>query len=142
MVGGRSLLNCGLESRRMRWQPVPVIEPRVEEIFAACRHVIAESGWAEQLAAGAVITGGTTLLDGMPELAESVLGLPVRRGTPTGIGGLADVVRSPSYATAVGLVKYGASRIERRPAPEVVVPEVVAQPSLGGRMAAWFREVF
>lgn len=119
-----------------------IVEPRVEEIFAACRHVIAESGWSEQLAAGAVITGGTTLLDGMPELAESVLGLPVRRGMPTGVGGLADVVRSPSYATAVGLVKYGASRIVRRPVPEVVVPEVTVPTSFGGRLSAWFREVF
>ena len=54
-----------------------VIEPRVEEIFVACRHVIAETGYADMLASGAIITGGTTLLDGMPELAEQVLGLPV-----------------------------------------------------------------
>ncbi len=47
-----------------------------------------------------VITGGTTLLDGMPELAEQVLGLPVRRGAPIGVGGLIDVVRSPAYSTA------------------------------------------
>ena len=72
-----------------------IIEPRVEEIFAACRHVIAETGYTDMLASGAIVTGGTTLLDGLPELAEEVLGLPVRRGAPTGIGGLIDVVKSP-----------------------------------------------
>lgn len=119
-----------------------IVEPRVEEIFAACRHVIAETGYADMLAAGAVITGGTTLLDGMPELAEQVLGLPVRRGQPTGVGGLVDMVRSPGYATGVGLVKYGASHVLRRPAPEPVIAQAVPGRGLGGRVAAWFREVF
>src|SRR6266403_2242331 len=68
-----------------------IIEPRVEEL----------------LASGLVLTGGTTNLHGMPELAEEVLGLPVRRGLPRGIGGLTDVVRSPQHATAVGLLLYG-----------------------------------
>ena len=54
-----------------------IIEPRVEEIFAACRYVIAETGYTDMLASGAIVTGGTTLLDGLPELAEEVLGLPV-----------------------------------------------------------------
>src|SRR2546422_1754734 len=54
------------------------------------------AGWC-----GAVLTGGCTNLHGMPELAEEVLGLPVRRGLPRGIGGLTDVVKSPQHATAV-----------------------------------------
>ena len=61
-----------------------IIEPRVEEIFQAVGHVIVETGYADMLASGVVITGGTTQLDGMPELAEEVLGLPVRRGVPMG----------------------------------------------------------
>src|SRR5262245_25657656 len=120
-----------------------IIEPRVEEIFQAVAHVIAETGYTDMLASGAVITGGTTQLDGMPELAEQILGLPVRRGAPTGIGGLVDVVKSPSYSTGVGLVKYGASRIRRMPAISEEIPLVVpATAGLGGRVAAWFREVF
>jgi cell division protein FtsA len=119
-----------------------IVEPRVEEIFAACRHVIAETGYADMLAAGAVITGGTTLLDGMPELAEQVLGLPVRRGQPTGVGGLVDMVRSPGYATGVGLVKYGALRMLKRPVPEPVIAQIQGQRGFSGRFAAWFREVF
>jgi cell division protein FtsA len=120
-----------------------IVEPRAEEIFAAVRHVIAETGFADMLAAGVVITGGTTLLDGMPELAEQVLGLPVRRGAPTGIGGLVDVVRSPAYSTAVGLVKYGSERIRaRRPVREDEVVEVAVRSGSWSRVGQWFREVF
>ena len=54
------------------------------------------------LASGMVVTGGSTLLQGLPELAEEILGMPVRRGVPQGIGGLSDVVKTPIYATAVG----------------------------------------
>src|SRR5262249_52921904 len=57
-----------------------IIEPRVEEIFALVRRALAAAGYEDLLASGAVITGGTTILDGMPELAEEVLGVPVRRG--------------------------------------------------------------
>ncbi|MCB9611334.1 MAG: cell division protein FtsA [Sandaracinus sp.] len=127
-----------------------IIEPRVEEIFQACRHVIVETGFAEMLASGVVITGGTTLLDGMPEHAEAVLGLPVRRGAPTGIGGLIDVVRSPAYATAVGLVKYGAEHLRQHEMREEQLEDdnhrgghaVASAPSFGSRVAHWLREVF
>ncbi|MEM6961826.1 MAG: cell division protein FtsA [Myxococcota bacterium] len=121
-----------------------IIEPRAEEIFQACRHVISETGYADMLASGAVITGGTTLLDGMPELAEQVLGLPVRRGAPTGIGGLVDIVRSPAYATGVGLVKYGASRLSSFLSETPEQQEEYETPARGGlgRIGQWFREVF
>lgn len=120
-----------------------IIEPRVEEIFQACRHVIVETGYADMLASGVVITGGTTLLDGMPEHAESIFQLPARRGAPTGIGGLIDVVRSPAYATGVGLVKYGASHLRSQDRFEEEVEETeVRRVGLGTRLGAWFREVF
>jgi cell division protein FtsA len=90
---------------------VQIIEPRVEEIFAAAHHRLNETGYFDMLSSGIVLCGGATLLDGMTELAEQIIGLPVRGGVPTGIGGLFDVVKSPAYATAVGLVKYGASRV-------------------------------
>jgi cell division protein FtsA len=123
-----------------------IIEPRVEEIFAAVRHVIHETGFADMLAAGVVITGGSTMLDGMPEIAEQVLELPVRRGMPVGVGGLIDVVKSPAYATGVGLVKYGASKL--RSAPRIIVPaDVIVTPGapLGGwsrKFGTWIKEVF
>jgi cell division protein FtsA len=77
----------------------------------------------------------------LPELAEEVLGLPVRRGTPTGIGGLIDVVKSPAYATGVGLVKHGAEQLAGTSAPERTV-EVTASRGLSRKIGAWFREVF
>lgn len=118
-----------------------IIEPRVDEIFSAARHVIAQTGFSEMLAAGAVITGGTTILDGMPELAEQVLGLPVRRGAPMGVGGLVDVVKSPSYATGVGLVKYGGRklRLARESVPPVQAP---VRTGFASKLGSWFREVF
>src|SRR5213082_2436364 len=83
-----------------------IIEPRVEELFQLVHREIQKAGQEDLLASGVVLTGGSTNLHGMPELAEEVLGLPVRRGLPRGIGGLTDVVKSPQHATAVGLLHY------------------------------------
>jgi cell division protein FtsA len=99
-VGGRS-------ARRLpRRVLCEIIEPRVEEIFMLVRREIAAAGYEDLLASGAVITGGATILEGVPELAEQVLDLPVRRGLPHNIGGLVDVVRNPMFATGVGLVQH------------------------------------
>ncbi len=85
-----------------------IIEPRVEEIFAVIRKRIEDTGMLEQLSAGVVLTGGAVLLEGMPEFAEEILGMPVRIGFPTGVKGITQLVHGPQYATGVGLVKYGA----------------------------------
>ena len=82
-----------------------VIEPRVEELFSLVQQVIRESGYEELLSSGIVITGGTSLLPGMVELAEDIFLKPVRIGMPDYTGGLSDVVRSPRYTTAVGLLE-------------------------------------
>ena len=85
-----------------------IIEPRVEELFRMVRREIQKSGHDELIASGIVITGGATLLEGMPEAAEEVIGIPVRRGIPEGIGGgLVQMVRSPIHATGIGLLLYG-----------------------------------
>ena len=85
-----------------------IIEPRVEELFRMVRREIQKSGHDELIASGIVITGGATLLEGMPESAEEVIGVPVRRGIPEGIGGgLVQMVRSPIHATGIGLLLYG-----------------------------------
>src|SRR5262245_14714108 len=90
---------------------VAVIEPRIEEIFEHVKKELMRSGYFDSLAAGMVLTGGATAMEGVNDIAEQVLGLPTRRGVPTKIGGLVDVVRSPSYATGVGLVMFGAGRV-------------------------------
>lgn len=84
-----------------------ILEPRVEELFELVKAELHRSGFRELMAAGLVLTGGSSLLDGMVELAEEVFEMPVRLGRPQGIGGLVDVVSSPVYATGVGLVLYG-----------------------------------
>jgi len=119
---------------------VDILEPRVEEIFQLVYREIQRSGHADLLPAGVVITGGSTLLDGMPELAEEVLGLPVRIGYPQGVGGLVDVVKSPMYATGVGLVMYGADNMDSRYFP--IRHSESTYRRLTDRMRDWLREIF
>jgi cell division protein FtsA len=85
-----------------------IIEPRLEEILQLVNREIIASGCGEILGGGVVITGGTTLLEGIVELAEFVFDLPVKRAAPEKIAGFADMVRSPSFSTAVGLSLWGA----------------------------------
>jgi cell division protein FtsA len=84
-----------------------IIEPRVEEILTLVHNEIVRTGYGNLIASGMILTGGSAILEGTPELAEQIFNLPVRRGTPTGIGGLVDLINSPIYATGVGLVLYG-----------------------------------
>jgi len=84
-----------------------ILEPRVEELFEMIKNELQRSGYQELVAAGLVLTGGSSLLEGMVDLAEDVFDMPVRLGRPQGIGGLIDVVSSPMYATGVGLILYG-----------------------------------
>ena len=85
-----------------------IIEPRAEEIFNLIDQSLNKVGVKPMLTGGIVLTGGSCLMQGMPEIAERTLGLPVRRGYPRQVGGLADVVNSPIQATAVGLALHGA----------------------------------
>ena len=83
-----------------------ILEPRVEEMFDLVKREIVRAGYEGMLGAGVVITGGTSLLEGMPDAAEQGLNLPARRGMPTGIGGLRDIVSNPMHATGVGLLLH------------------------------------
>jgi cell division protein FtsA len=89
-----------------------ILEPRVEELLSLINREIIKSGYDGMIASGVVLTGGSSILPGMPELAEQVFNLPVRRGYPQGVGGLIDIVNSPIYATGVGLVKYGSANVK------------------------------
>ena len=91
-------------SRRMLAE---VIEPRLEEVFRLVQTELERSGYEDMLPAGAVLTGGSTLMPGITDLAERTFGMSARRGAPRDVGGLADVVSSPIYATGVGLVRFG-----------------------------------
>ena len=91
-----------------------IIEARAQEILEMAQKEISPLGYERLLAGGVVITGGTSILRGMTELAEMVFGLPARLGLPAGIGGLVDQVLSPIYATGMGLVLYAYSNSHRK----------------------------
>jgi cell division protein FtsA len=93
------------------------------------------------LSGGIVITGGTTILEGMPELAEFVFEMPVKRGLPMNIGGLRDVVNSPKYATGVGLIKYGARNMSKGKSKFTIRDKNIYD-KVRGSMRSWIRDLF
>ncbi|SPJ35048.1 cell division protein FtsA [Kushneria phyllosphaerae] len=84
-----------------------VVEPRYEELFTLVREELRRSGYEDLVAAGIVLTGGTSRMEGVGELAEEIFHMPVRIACPQNVRGLADVVRNPIYSTGVGLLLYG-----------------------------------
>ncbi len=103
-VGGR-------EPRLLSRQVLAEIcEPRVEEILTLVDHELIRSNCKNLIGAGVVLTGGTSLIQGIEDLGEQIFNLPTRIGYPRNIGGLRDVVNSPIFATAVGLLLYGAEK--------------------------------
>jgi cell division protein FtsA len=115
-----------------------ILEPRVEEIFSLINREIFKAGLEEVIASGIVVTGGSSLLEGVIDVAESVFSLPTRIGKPMGIRGLVDVVNNPMYATAVGLVLYGArthSKKKFRIRDKNIFNRVTV------RMKKWFKEI-
>ncbi len=84
-----------------------VVEPRYEELFTLIQSELRRSGFEDVIAAGIVLTGGTSKMEGVVELAEEIFHMPVRLASPQGVSGLADVVNNPMYATGVGLLMYG-----------------------------------
>ncbi|GHV52218.1 cell division protein FtsA [Deltaproteobacteria bacterium] len=110
-VGGR-------EARPLSRQILAEIcQPRMVEILSLVDKELVRSGYKNLAAAGVVLTGGTALMQGCQEIGEEIFNLPTRVGFPRNIGGLRDVVNSPKYATAVGLLCYGA---EKEGAPDAL----------------------
>jgi cell division protein FtsA len=85
-----------------------IIQPRLEEIFVLVAKSLGRAGFDDAATAGFVVTGGTSIIESLPDLAERVLGQPVRRGAPSIIDGLVEAATSPIYATGVGLALHGA----------------------------------
>jgi cell division protein FtsA len=84
-----------------------VIEPRIEELFELIKNDLRRNGYEHLIRSGIVLTGGSSKLSGMVELAEEIFHIPVRLGMPKYVGGLSEVVKNPIYATGVGLVQFG-----------------------------------
>ena len=115
-----------------------VIEPRVEELYSLVQQVLRESGFEELLSSGLVLTGGSAVMRGMVELGEEIFHMPVRIGVPRYAGGLADVVRAPRYATAVGLLLEGAAQLHHGKLSR----QSGSMGAVLGRMREWFQRNF
>jgi len=98
--------------RLYRQRLAEVIEPRYDELFSLIEAELKRSGFHELMAAGVVLTGGGSKMEGAIELAEAVFHMPVRAGAPQAVTGLSDVVRNPVYATGVGLLLFGNKNIQ------------------------------
>ena len=108
-----------------------VVEPRYEELMILVQAELRRSGFEDLCAAGMVLTGGSSKMEGLVELAEEILHMPVRLGAPQSVTGLGDVVRNPIYATGVGLLLFGHRNASRRSSASTV--------SDGGFKAVWDR---
>ena len=115
-----------------------VIEPRVEELYSLVQQVLRESGFEELLSSGVVLTGGSAVMQGMVELGEEIFHMPVRIGMPRYAGGLADVVRAPRYATAVGLLLEGMAQLHHGKLSR----QSGSVGAVLGRMREWFQRNF
>ena len=117
-----------------------IIEPRLDELFTLVKMEIGQSGHKDLITSGIVLTGGSSILKGIVEAAEKIFKLPVRRGMPKSIGGLVDVVNSPMYATAVGLLFYGMEKIKTGEIPNLTGTKVFDR--VFNRMKEWIEEYF
>jgi cell division protein FtsA len=134
---------AGVGGRKPRVLPRRIIgeilEPRVEEIFTLIHNELVRAGYEDMINSGVVATGGSAELSGVIEMAEKVFREPSRLGYPTGISGLVEVVNKPMYATAVGLVLYGAKR--RKEKKRFRIRDTNIFNRVMGRMKKWFKDV-
>ena len=115
-----------------------VIEARYEELFTLVLAELRRSGFEDLIAAGVVITGGASKVEGAVELAETIFQMPVHIGVPSGITGLMDVRDNPSFATGVGLLIHGA---QQQSQPSVTNVNLSSR-GLWPRMRSWFNGNF
>lgn len=113
-----------------------VVEPRYVELFTLIQQELKRSGFEHLLAAGIVLTGGTSKMEGVVDLAEEIFHAPVRIGAPHNVAGLADIVRNPVYSTGVGLLLYGLKQFQERGG---IVAKGEPQVNLVGRVKSWFQ---
>ncbi len=130
----------GREARQLSIQTLAeVIEPRVVELYELVLQELRRSGMEEMIASGIVITGGSAMMRGMIELGEEIFHMPVRLGMPRYVGGLSEVVSSPRYATAVGLILMGKQQLERQISGQM---ESSSVGRIFEKMKSWFQGNF
>ena len=134
-VGGR-------EPRRLSRQVLAEIcEPRMEEILYLVDQTLVRSGYKDMIGAGVVLTGGTALMEGCQELGEQIFNLPTRIGYPRNVGGLKDVVNSPKFSTAVGLLRYGTEKEMSGQKKFTTRSESGVFDGVLSRMKKWFADI-
>lgn len=134
-VGGR-------EPRRLsRRMLAEICQPRMEEILALVDQDLTRSGYKHSAGAGVVLTGGTALIEGCQELGEQIFNMPTRIGYPRNVGGLKDVVNSPKYATAVGLLCYGAEKENGAGGARFKQRDSSIFNNVFSRMKKWFKDI-
>jgi cell division protein FtsA len=119
-----------------------VIEPRIEELYTLIGAELRRSGFEDLVGSGIVLTGGSSKLQGMVELAEEVFHMPVRLGVPHNISGLTGVVENPMYATGVGLVQFGAMQREGSSFTKQKTGSIAGVQGILERMKSWFQGNF
>jgi cell division protein FtsA len=118
-----------------------VVEPRYDELFTLVQAELRRSGFEDMVPAGIVLTGGTSKMEGVVELAEEIFHMPVRVGFPQSVRGLTDIVRNPVYSTGVGLLQYGS--LHQADGHSVAARSGGGSgESLLGRMKAWMQSNF
>jgi cell division protein FtsA len=116
-----------------------VVEPRYEELLGLVQAELRRSGFEDLVAGGVVLTGGSSKMEGLIELAEEVFHMPVRLGVPQYVTGLVDVVRNPIYATGVGLLLFGRQNQAGRLHD---LPSGAGFKAVWERMKSWFQGNF
>ena len=114
-----------------------VVEPRYDELFRLIQAELRRSGFEDVVAAGIVLTGGGSKMEGLIELAEEIFHMPVSLGAPRNVAGLKDIVRNPVYATSVGLLQFGLSREKERSGKHSG-----RKSSVFSSISNWFRDNF
>ena len=112
-----------------------VVEPRYEELFTLVQSELRRSGFEDLIPAGIVITGGSSTMEGVVELAEEIFHMPVRLACQQAVSGMTEVVNNPIYATGVGLLIHGFRQMDLGRAPAMKGEDA---PSLFERMKSWF----
>ncbi|MCH8845483.1 MAG: cell division protein FtsA [Proteobacteria bacterium] len=124
-------------SRRLARQTLAeVVEPRYEELFTFVQAELRRSGFEDLIAAGIVMTGGSSKMEGVVELAEEIFHMPVRLGLPQHVSGLADVVKNPIYSTGVGLLLFGRKQMQEG------FSALRGSDGMWERMKSWFQGNF
>lgn len=133
----------GVGGRKPRIVPrrllAEIIQPRTEELCHLIKREIDRTGFTDLLGSGVVLTGGTSLLEGMPELSEIIFEMPVKRGYPFGMGGLRDIVNSPKYSTGVGILRYVEDQVRKQ---RLAQAEARGYGRIRMAMSSWFRDLF